>query len=167
MVPGCRIIGDSKNLQRKMGGRAFSYQDPLLWNYLSFIPRVFVLHHSVGFSKPQWKLLLCSCLMSTAHIRTGYTMTWILGWIALPSQWTTMTSGQTYYTYIIHTYYTFFVNCYWHVVFCTSDIYCMSIHPQKKDRSSVVLPGVFHYPCLLFSKFFLNRFEGLRADKFV
>ena len=40
-------------------------------------------------------------LTPTAQIRKGDPVTWILGWIAQPSQWTTLTSGPTCYTHIV------------------------------------------------------------------
>ena len=45
--------------------------------------------------------MLRACLMPTAQIRTGDSVTWILGWLAQPRQVTTMTSGPTYYTHIM------------------------------------------------------------------
>ena len=53
--------------------------------------------------------------------------------------------------------YIFQVNCYYHVVFCTSDIYCMSVRPRKKDPSSVVLPEVSYFPCFGFFKCFSHQ----------
>ena len=59
---------------------------------------------------------------------------------------------------------TFEVNYYHIVLFCISDIYCMSVHPWKKDPSSMVLPEVSYFPCLGFLEYFLTWSEGLRAE---
>ena len=34
---------------------------------------------------------------------------------------------------------------------CKSDFYCMSVHPRKKDPSTLVLSEVYHFPCFSLS----------------
>ena len=135
-----------------------------LTSLLPLTTKVLVLYHPAGLSGSKWELLLWSCLMPPAQIRTGDPVTWILNWIAQSCPWITMNSAPIYYNLIHRLIWTqkFLVNCHYHVVFCTSDIYWTFVSPKKKDPFSVGLPEVSYFPCLgFFFSFFLTWLDNI------